>query len=218
MKKVVISIVIVVAIALVVCFVPMKEVAYAITVDYEDTETYYENEPYEVTENYTEVVPLDYWFDSYVRQEEGTLTHITQVNMGTSAHSWEYEQRTRREYLTFACVKVKNMDTVAGTFWVSISVKEPSFEGDNPYPSTWEHDMFPEGKLDLAPGEVGVRQCLADELGDWTYNITADTKKIEQERTATKYRQVEKQRTVSKQRQETRFKNVSLLDYLLHYQ
>lgn len=33
----------------------------------------------------------------------------------------------------------------------------------------------------------------------------------------TKYRQVEKQKTVTKQRPETRYKKVTLLDYLLHY-
>jgi ABC-type transport system substrate-binding protein len=58
MKNVVTSIVVVVAVALVVCLVPLKEVAYAVTVDYEDTETYYEQDMYyELQERYYEDAP-----------------------------------------------------------------------------------------------------------------------------------------------------------------
>jgi len=42
-------------------------------------------------------------------------------------------------------------------------------------------------------------------------------REVEKERTVTKYRQVEKDRTITKQRPETRYKRVTLLDYLLHY-
>ncbi len=40
---------------------------------------------------------------------------------------------------------------------------------------------------------------------------------MEKVRTVTKYMQVEKERTVTKQRTETRYKKVTLLDYILHY-
>ncbi|MBA7502825.1 hypothetical protein ES706_01422 [subsurface metagenome] len=59
-KKIVIGTVVTLVALLIICLVPLKEVAYTVTVDYEDTETYYEAEPYEETETYTETVPLDY--------------------------------------------------------------------------------------------------------------------------------------------------------------
>ena len=43
----------------------------------------------------------------------------------------------------------------------------------------------------------------------WEYEATPGTK--------TEYKAVEKQRTVTKQRPETRYKKVTLLDYLVHY-
>ena len=52
--------IVIAVLALVVCLVPLKEVAYAVTVDYEDTETYYENEPYEDIGTYSETAVLDY--------------------------------------------------------------------------------------------------------------------------------------------------------------
>jgi hypothetical protein len=56
---IIISIVIAIAV-LVIALVPLKEVAYTVTVDYEATETYYEREPYQAIESYTETVPLEY--------------------------------------------------------------------------------------------------------------------------------------------------------------
>ena len=41
---------------LVICFVPLMNTAYTAIVDYEDTETYYEDEPYQETETYVEAV------------------------------------------------------------------------------------------------------------------------------------------------------------------
>ena len=54
MKIGIVAGVIVLIIALVVCLVPGVEVAYTVTVDYQDTETYYEDEPYEDTGSYYE--------------------------------------------------------------------------------------------------------------------------------------------------------------------
>jgi len=45
---------------LVFSFVPLYEVSYTVNVDYQETENYYEDEPYEVTETYTEAIPLSY--------------------------------------------------------------------------------------------------------------------------------------------------------------
>jgi len=52
-KKIGIAVgIIILVAALVVCLIPLKTVAYTVMVDYQDTETYYEDEPYQL--------PLDY--------------------------------------------------------------------------------------------------------------------------------------------------------------
>jgi len=192
---------IVVAIAsLVVCLVPLKEIAYAVTVDYEDTETYYENEPYQVTENYTEDVPLNFEADAYV-DEDVTYEHH-QIIIGDVVFQDEIVEVT----IYTACVEVKNTDDIAGEFVVSFSGFEPMFGSH-----------FLTRTLSLSPGQEETAECLAESIDDWDYEITTSTKEVDQERTVTKYRQVEKQRTVTKQREETRYKKVTLLDYLLHY-
>jgi len=191
--------IVIAVIALVVCLVPLKTVAYTVMVDYEDTETYYENVAYNTTETYTEDVPLSYEADSYVRKVKGTETSSITIGGYT-------ETITKEGYLDIACVEVTNTDTIAGTFEVSFDVAEPTF-GE----LTLEHSAL------LEPGQNKVAECPADELGDWTYTVTPPTKEVEMERTVIKYEQVPKQRTVIKQRQETRYKKVTLLNYLLHH-
>ena len=53
MKVGIVAGIVIAILALVVWLAPLKTVAYEVTVNYEDVETYYENEPYQVTENYT---------------------------------------------------------------------------------------------------------------------------------------------------------------------
>src|SRR4030042_3381409 len=97
MKKVMIGIGIVIAtLALVVCLVPLKEVAYAVTVDYEDIETYYEDEPYAGVETYTEMVPLDY--------------EVVESDIDVEGHT------------ATVSVVVRNQDDIAGTFTVDLTV------------------------------------------------------------------------------------------------
>jgi len=184
-KKIGIAVgIIILVAALVVCLIPLKTVAYTVMVDYQDTETYYEDEPYQL--------PLDYEVTkSYVGQD--TITHETSTvigGIGESHHTWE-------ETIPVACVVVQNIDTISGTFNVSFSVSEPLDE------------LFLHRTLSLDPNEAQTAECPAYKLGDWNYEVTPSTK--------TEYKQVEKQRTVTKQRPETRYKEVTLLDYLLHY-
>lgn len=190
-KKIVAGVIIAIA-ALVVCLVPLKEVGYTITVDYQDTETYYENEPCEVQV----AEPLGYQVvNSYIGED--TITHETSTvigGIGESHHTWQ-------ETIPVACVVVQNTDTVSGVFTVSFSVAKPLDE------------LFLTRTLNLGSNEKKTAKCPAYELGDWNYRVTPSTKTI----TKTEYRQVEKQRTVTKQRPETRHKKVTLLDYLLHY-
>ena len=189
---------VIVVAALVVGLVPLREVAYEVTVDYEDTETYYENEPYQDTETYTETVPLDY---------EVVDTDID-VDGQTATVS----------------VAVRNQDNISGAFTVELSVIYGCTfisPGSIEITSLLASD---EQEVLLEPNDTETAIYSADNpypancaFDSWSYDVTPSTKEVERERTVTKYRQVEKQRTVTKQRQETRYKKVTLLDYLLHY-
>ena len=201
MKTGIIIGVIVVVAALVVCLAPLKTVAYTVMVDYEDIETYYEDEPYQDTETYTEDVPLTFEADSYV-DETVTYEHH-QLIIGGIVFQDEIVEVT----IYIASVEVKNTDDLAGEFAVSFSGFEPMFG---------EHSLT--RTLSLGPGEQETAECPAESaIDDWDYAVTPGTKAVEKERTVTKYNQVEKQRTVIKQCQETRYKKVTLLNYLLHY-
>lgn len=239
MRKAAIGIGIVIAVAaLVVCLAPLKTVAYEVTVDYEDVETYYENEPYQVTENYTEIMPCDYKvIKSYYeivkvlyRDDEEIPGVPREVGFGDLAPK--------------GFVIIKNTDDTVGTFTIHFSFWEwdEYMSGFSPVKRYQEGEVelhIEPGKSDTAiflayrlgtgTGEGGMKEFfdfdtwesfyISYEPGgwDWEYAVTKATKTIEQERIMTKYRQVEKQRTVTKQRQETRYKKVTLLDYLLHY-
>jgi len=200
MKIGIVAGVIVLIIALVVCLVPLKEVAYTATVDYQDTETYYEDEPYQDTETYNEAIPLSYDETSYVKDD--TIKEHRQIIIGGVV----FQDEVVEVPIQVASVDVKNTDDIAGSFTVSFSGITPIF--GSPSLTT---------KLDLSPGEVKTATCPADDVGNWSYSVTPSTKMIEKQRTVTKHRQVEKQRTVIKQRSEIRYKKVTVLDYLLHY-
>lgn len=193
--------VVIAVLTLVVCLVPLKTVAYTVTVDYEDIETYYENEPYQVTENYTEAMPLSFEANSYVKTD--TIEEHQQIIIGDTVVYNEIVEVP----IQVACIDVENTDDVAGSFVVSFSGIDPMFGP----PSLTTN-------LSLGVGEQKTAECPAESINDWSYEVTPSTKEIEGERTVIKYRQVEKQRTVTKQRQETRYKKVTLLEFLLHYQ
>lgn len=203
MKIGIIAGIIVIIAALVIWLVPLKTVPYTVMVDYEDIETYYENVAYNATETYTEDVPLSFEADSYV--DEDVIYEHHQIIIGGVVFQDEIVEVT----IYIACVEVKNTDDVAGEFVVSFSGLErfePIFGG----PSLTR-------TLSLSPGQEETAECPADSIDDWNYDVTPSTKGVEKERTVTKYERVEKQRTVTRQRPETRYKKVTLLDYLLHY-
>ena len=108
--------------------------------------------------------------------------------------------------IQIACVDVRNTDDIAGTFTVSFSGITPMF--GSPSLTT---------KLELDTGEVKTATCPAETIDSWSCTVTPGTKTGEKQRQVTKYRQIEKQRTVIKQRPETRYRKVTLLDYLTHY-
>ncbi len=238
MKAGIIIGIVIAIIALVVCLVPLKWVSQEVTVDYEETQTYYENEPYEVTENYTEVVPCDYKviksYDEIVkvlyRDDEEIPGMPRETGFGDLAPK--------------GYVVVKNTDDIAGT----VTVKFSFWTWDEYMTGFFPIEKYQEGEVELyiEPGESDTAIFLAYKLGtgsgeggmkeffnfdtwesfyisyepggwDWEYTITEAIKIVEHQRTVTKYRQVEKQRIVTKQRLEIYYEKVTLLDYLLHY-
>ena len=192
--------VIVIVAALVIWLAPLKTVAYTVMVDYEDIETYYEDEPYQETETYTEDVPLSFEANAYV--DEDVIYEHQQIIIGGIV----FQDEIVEVPIEIACVKVKNTDDIAGDFIVSFSGFEPMFG---------EHSLT--RTLSLGPGEQETAECPADSIEDWDYEVTPGSKEVEGERIVTKYNQVEKQRTVIKQRPETRYEKVTFLDYLLYY-
>lgn len=213
-------------IALVVCLVPLKTVAYTVTVDYQDTETYYEDVPYEEIETYYETEPLSY----------EVVESYTDLD---SYEVWRSGAGDVEVFFPIGCVVVKNTDSAVGTFRIQFTfyVLEEfrvetlaKFFGQpkEELVKTAGSKYYGSGSLTLEPGETGtvkynIKDTIEDTrkliwdymLWDWEYTITEATKTVEKQRTVTKYRQVEKQRTVTKQRPETRYKKITLLEYLM---
>ena len=191
-KKVGIPIGIIVAAALVFCLVPLKTVAYTVMVDYENTETYYENELREVIE------PLEYQVAQY---GGGGGPHYTLINR----------------------------DSVAGYFDICCTLY--IMDEDTYYDLSWQYDRIPidvfkqhsqqyilKDRVYLEPGEKGgVKWSWDDITSSDFYSYESFWEVSPEQVTKAKYVQVEKQRTVTKQRPETRYKKITLLDYLLHY-
>jgi len=200
MKIGIITGIVIAVLTIVVCLVPLKWVSYRVTVDYEDTETYYEDEPYQDTETYIEEVLLDFKANGYISPETREEHHYIVIG------GFVIEDEIVEIDIEVAKVDVMNLDNVAGNFTVTFTGFEPMF-GDISLMTT----------LHLDPGEQETAECPADSIDTWDYEVTPGTKEVEQEKTVTKYRQVEKQRTVTKQRLEIYYKKVTLLDYLLHY-
>lgn len=243
--------VVIAILALVACLVPLKEVAYTATVDYQGTETYYEDEPYEDTETYYETEPLTYEVvksytdtDSYKERRRIVIGGVV------------FQDEVVEVFFPIGCVTLQNTDSVYGAFGVQFTFYAldkldaamlggfPDFKFED-YLAAEDPDSFLD-KLDwdnldwdkimifceeynrqenitLQPGETGTVTCSVQDIDinevawEWKYTITEATKTVEKQRTVTKYRQVEKERVVIKERPETRYKKVTLLDYLLHY-
>jgi len=97
------GIVMAVAVVLVGGLVPPMDVPY------QDTETYYENEPYRVTENYTEAVPLNFEAGSHVKAD--VIYEHHQIIVGGIVFQDEIVEAP----IEVACVRVKNTMILSGT-------------------------------------------------------------------------------------------------------
>jgi len=224
MKKVMISVGIVIAIAaLVVCVAPLKEVAYALTVDYEDTETYYEDEPlqYRELDSSSRLVESEYYSDVAQRPLED-------LENWAAAYGYEIELSGQLvlvlDYWTLYVV-IQNLDDIAGTFQVGYTLatadRQAAERQKNLMQRTSEewnelNREYYEGNIELhlEPEGIGVFICPPEGI-----YITPDRVPFEHSHEIVPATtELEKQRTVTRQRQETRYKKVALLDYLLHYQ
>lgn len=229
-----VSVIILVA-ALVVCLVPLKTVAYTVMVDYEDIETYYEEEPYQVPLDY-EVIKSYTDTDSYKERRQIVIGGVV------------LQDEVVEVFYPIGCVVLKNTANLSGTFNVQFTFYAldkldaamfggfPDFKFED-YFAAEDPDSFLD-KLDwdnldwdkimifceeynrqenitLQPGETGTVTVSVQDIDinkmAWKskYTITKPTK--------TEYKQVEKQRTVTKYRQETRYKSVTILEYLTSY-
>ena len=235
MKKVVIGIVIVVAIALVAGFVPLIEVPYTITV------TCYEDEPYEAIETYSETQLLVYEVvESYTETDSYKVRY--QIVIGGIV----FQDEIVDVFYPVGYVTLQNKDSVSGTFGVQFTFYaleklqagmygHPDFNftdylaGEDPDSYL---DKLDWGKLDwdevmifcdvydeqesliLEPDEAGTAMTAISDIDidkhvwKWVYTITEPTKTVEKERIVTKYRQVERERT------ETHYKKVPIFEYL----
>jgi len=201
---------VIVVAALVVCLAPLKEVAYAVTVDYQDTETYYESESLEYRQ-------LDSFTTEAIDDVQGRATMVG-YDLPDEIVAWP----------SFAVyVVVQNLDNAAGAFEVRYTcvgtadraVAEDRQLWGQSTPAEYEelldiHCYTGTVELQLQPLEVGIAICpqggvlvSSNRVAWWSggYDVIPGT------------RAVEKQRTVTRQRQETRYKKVTLLDHLLHY-
>lgn len=210
MKKIAISIAIVVAVVLVVGFAPLMDVPY------QAAETYYEDEPYEVREAYYEWEPLHYEvIDSY--EDTGTYLYHYRTQIGDLV--WE---GTREVPYPIAKVVIRNMDDVPGEFGVSFAFRvltkatfdffRQTYGVDIPWEMGSTHTSG--DSILIMPGDTGTAAGIAQDIDmdahewKWEYTITEPVKQVEMERTVTKHRQVERQRTV------TRCSRGSIFEYL----
>lgn len=180
MKRTGIIIGIVAVLALVVCLVPFKEVAYTVTVDYEDVETYYEDEPYEVTETYYEYESWDELPQPGANYEESIdFPDILEAFERVSdLRPKDYEVVEARSRYETAYVTLRNIDEIAATFTVSFSfqvttLKYHYYYGD---PYIESHRSQADRDIYLEPGEEGTVKASAKyyEEGSsmaWSYSV-----------------------------------------------
>ena len=270
-------------VALVVCLVPLKEVAYTVIVDYQDVETYYEDEPYEVIETYYEYEPYQvtetYYETGPIEQpstvdipdlQDTTQDIFETFREANRLRAKSYEVLEAKSRYETAYVTLRNTDKSAATFTVSFSFLVTGLDRDwnDGHLYTTTDSSQAEREIYLGPGEEGTVSASAKYFGatssmTWSYTVwpgiefpaqstpsggglaevregiselleryraskgsienvekqrtVTKYRQVEKQRTVTKYRQVKKERTIIKQRPETRYKKVTLLDYLLHY-
>jgi hypothetical protein len=216
MLKVVISIVILVVIALIVGFVPIIQVpyievvqyqgteAYYVDEPYEEIETYYEQEPYTITETYFEYEPYEDTKTYYETEplayevvESFTDTGSYMVRNQIIIGGVVIQDEVVEVFYPIGYVILQNTDNVPGFFNVHFLFDSTNggryCRGDQ--------------SISLQPNETGTVTYSAEDIDidegawEWKYTITVATKQVEKQGTVTKYRHVEKERLVTQSRE-----------------
>ena len=202
------------------CLVPVKEVSYTVTERYQATETYYVSEPYTDIETYYEKEPFT-TYETYTEREPYNNS-VPIDYLVTNKEGYNYFFTTGFD----ARVWIKNTDLKSGAFTVLFNL---TLQGGAK--TTRSASKY----ITIGETEKVQVSYSGAYLSSFTYSITPPTKTIiayrdvqktrevteyrdvEKTREVTKYRDVPKQRTVWKTRPATRYKNVSMLEYLTSY-
>ena len=204
MKKGGIPILIVVAIIVVVGFVPL------IDTEYRYTETFYEDEPYEVMETYYVDEPYEVT-ETYTDTELLAQVEIIEDHMDIEGDIlWVRGQVRNSSNTTFATIDV------------SIHATCPVRDVEDSYV---EKSVVLDYPVAFNPGEVRDFSATFDRNvveDGYTLKVYQPLEEVsvEKERTVTKYRQVEQERTVTEYRQVEKerliiqYERVSIFEYL----
>jgi hypothetical protein len=166
--KIVIGIVVVAIIALVFCFVPLMEIPY--TVQYEDTEIFYEDEPYEHTYTTKEIIHL--WPDLKTSRLEG-------------------EVDGRRQTIGIFAKYTNTHDfPIEASFVLLEMTAREICEGDECHTEEGEYKKTESSEFHAEPGEtVSTKFYFKQERNKFRHVIMEpDPMYVEKERTVTKYR------------------------------
>ena len=190
--------VVIAVLALVAGFVPIIEVPYTKTVQYQDTETY------------SAIEPLSYEVVGFCKKEQrpGSSFVRSSVAFSKDLDLIRKALTESNKQVPVGYVIVQNKDIIHGIFGVHITFYSQGKEFTHEetlklspdeletvkYYATWKTDM---------PFTIAIN-ADRDEWS-WEYKVTPDTKTVQ------------KERTVTKERPETRYKKVPVFEYLLHY-
>ena len=238
MKKLIITLSVVLVAAIVVCFAPLKTVAYTVFVDKEETETYYESVPYEAIETYTEEEPYQEE-ETYYDYEPLSFDVINTFIETDSYNEWRRlvmggyvipHWLVEVEYPVFH-VKLANTDTRQGIFKVSFEIyavdefiykslnlanDQQSFKnlGDK-YVGFESLTIYPDSQETLTFSVSEIDMCYEEIL--WEYEISPGTRRITNTREVTKYKEVEKQGTVTNYKPVKKERTVTVQRPETHY-
>ena len=209
---------------LVFCLVPVKTVSYQVTIQKQVKETYYETEPYIVQESYTNQVPYIIQESYQVEEPYHVKRYLDYDIVGTLRQN---SIKAGYGAIGWASVLIRNVDSLNGSFTTSFTFRARE----------QEKTFYDTDKIYLSSNEEGTAEGWFDSwLGEnwtWSYDITpekvTETKYkivtkykdvtkyqiVTKYRDVTKYKRVEKERLVRRPFIETRYKNISMLEYLL---
>lgn len=188
--------------AVVICAVPLITIPYTVTVPYQATETYYETEPYTYSVAETRILFDEETYAVSAGQGRAFPVHIEITDKSHNSVTGSVKAIAGGEFL-FYIFDQKNYNAYRTG-------------------GSWQAYVY-RGRV------TDYRFSFVPDHSDWYYFVLSNTfsiftnKLVEMSATWSwteirqGYREVEKQRTVTREREETRYRTVTLLDYLLNY-